>query len=324
MGVRREGPGRWRIQVQRAGRRISTTARSAEEAREIEAALRRDHHLARIGQAPERSLEQAMIRWLDEEAAHLRSRRATESHARALVPWIQGRRLDEIASVWTRYRDAHRGRLTNSTLNRRGAILRRVARLAHREWGWLDKAEAERIRLLPENPARHLYLTRAEIRRLASACSHPEARAAILLAAYTGLRLGEIMRLEASDVQGDILQVRPGKTGRPRPVPVHPAARSALEQLPLTIGWRWILRHFERARIAIGRPEIRFHDLRHTAASWLIQAGADLTTVRDMLGHRSIATTSRYAHLAVEHLREAVRRVGSGAPKVHPKRKAAR
>jgi integrase len=264
-----------------------------------------------------------LLRWLADDVPHLRSARATESHARALVPHVGARRLDEVGEVWAEYLAANRGTLTPSTLNRRGAILRRVARLAYREWGWLDRPVHERIRMLPENPARHLYLTQAELHRLVTACAHPQARAAILLAAYTGLRLGELMRLQPEDIEGDVLVVHTSKNGRPRRVPVHRLARPALDALPITVGWRWVLRHFERARDALGRPDLRFHDLRHTAASWLIQAGADLTTVRDLLGHRTVTTTSRYAHLAVEHLRAAVDAVGR-APPVHPKKKATR
>jgi integrase len=126
---------------------------------------------------------------------------------------------------------------------------------------------------------------------------------------YTGLRPSEILRLTKDDVQDGCLVIRTSKTGRPRVVPIHPAIKDAVKRLPIGVGYRWIARHFEAARAALGKPDWRIYDLRHTAASWLIQSGADLVTVRDILGHTSLAMTGRYSHLSTEHLRVAVRRV---------------
>jgi site-specific recombinase XerD len=60
----------------------------------------------------------------------------------------------------------------------------------------------------------------------------------------------------------------------------------------------------------IGMPDLRFHDLRHSAASAVRQAGVDLDTVGDVLGHKSRQSTKRYAHLGIEHLADAVRTIG--------------
>jgi len=110
-------------------------------------------------------------------------------------------------------------------------------------------------------------------------------------------------------VKHGAIAVRPGKTGRARLVPVHPAIRTALRRLPISCGWRWILRHFERARAAAGLAHVRFHDLRHTNATWLLDAGADPITVRDLLGHSSLGVTSRYLHRDMARLKRAVRRL---------------
>ncbi len=67
---------------------------------------------------------------------------------------------------------------------------------------------------------------------------------------------------------------------------------------------------FNRARTAIGRPDLHFHDLRYTFASWIVQAGESLYTAGALLGHASPKTTQRYSHLADEHLRAAVLKIG--------------
>jgi integrase len=163
---------------------------------------------------------------------------------------------------------------------------------------------------LPENESRHIYLSQQEVNKLCAAIEHQPTRDAVMIAAYAGLRLGEIMRLEPDNVRRGCLYVATSKSGRPRVVPIHPAIRSAVKRLPLPCGQRWITRHFEAAREVLKHKEWRFHDLRHTNASWLIAAGADLVTVRDLLGHSSLAVTSRYTHLQTKHLKAAVRRIG--------------
>jgi len=132
------------------------------------------------------------------------------------------------------------------------------------------------------------------------------------LALNTGIRRGEQygLRWENVDLDRGILTVR-GKTGR-RFVPVNAAARSAIERLHQASGgsefvcpreWR---RWFEAACRSAKVHDFRWHDLRHTFASRLVMAGADLSSVQKLLGHRSIVTTQRYAHLSPEHLRATV------------------
>lgn len=305
--------GLWRVQVQKNGRRISTTAGSAEEARAIEARIRRDHFLSRAGLPPERSLEDAITRWLDDHVPQLKRSKDYESHIRALLPYVGSARIEQAPDVWRDYRAAN-PELTNSTHNRRGAVLRRVCNLA-RTWGWTTDDIAARIQLLPENAARHTYLTQADVAALVKATDHQPTRDAIQIAAYAGLRISEIMQLDASSVRDGCLYLPTSKSGRPRMIPIHKTLKAAVKRLPIPCGTRWITRHFEAAREALGHPEWRFHDLRHTNASWLIQSGADLVTIRDLLGHSTLAVTGRYAHLSVSHLRTAVSRIG--APKTH-------
>lgn len=100
-----------------------------------------------------------------------------------------------------------------------------------------------------------------------------------------------------------------GKTGAPQLVPLHPRVKRIAAKLPLCTDQ--VLRdEWDAARKALGLGRVRFNDLRHAAASWLLQSGASLMHVRDLLGHSDVRVTQRYAHLQVDHLRTAVRRIG--------------
>lgn len=152
----------------------------------------------------------------------------------------------------------------------------------------------------------------------------------VLLALNTGLRRGELLQLRWRDVRLEqrLLTVRGegAKTGQTRHVPLNTEAVTVLTNwkpaspapdgfvfpgsdatTPLTEArgaWEGILK---KAAIV----SFRFHDTRHTFASKLVMAGVDLNTVRELLGHRKIAMTLRYAHLAPEHKAAAVERLVS-------------
>lgn len=101
------------------------------------------------------------------------------------------------------------------------------------------------------------------------------------------------------------------KTLRTRIVPIHPRIRCCLRYAMRS---RFVTNyHFVKARKAAGMPWLHFHDLRHSAASELINGGVDLYTVGAVLGHRSAASTKRYAHLATERLAEAIMQIGRRA-----------
>jgi integrase len=99
------------------------------------------------------------------------------------------------------------------------------------------------------------------------------------------------------------------KTGKPRLVPVAKSARPYLSALPLALDYWQLHKQFLAARKKAGMPHLRFHDLRHTCASWLINEGVDLYVVGKILGHSGPQTTARYAHLADKTLKRAMARL---------------
>lgn len=140
----------------------------------------------------------------------------------------------------------------------------------------------------------------------------------VLLALNTGMRRGEILNLKWSDFNHGQLTVRGAgtKNQQSRVVPLNAEAKAVLntwesgsewifpgkEESPITT----IKRSWEGIRAKATLPNLRFHDLRHTFATRLLQRGADIKTVSALLGHQDIAVTARYLHATDESKRNAV------------------
>lgn len=261
---------------------------------------------AAAGREPKRLIADAVERWLTDHVPRLRSERKTRNHVRALLPYIKGRKLTEIAKVWSEVRAAEIDKAP-ATVNHKGRILRQIGRAAWQEWEWLDKPP--KIELLTETP-RETFLTTKQVEDLAKACEDDAAAGYLLLAAYTGLRRSHLLRLTHHDVQGEFLRIdRSGKTRTLQLVPLHPKVQALAEALPLGISDWQLEQEWKAARKACGLEHVRWHDLRHTCASWLAQAGVPLHTIGEFLGHSSPSMTKRYAHLQPGHLADAVRRI---------------
>ncbi|WP_232482277.1 site-specific integrase [Burkholderia ubonensis] len=100
------------------------------------------------------------------------------------------------------------------------------------------------------------------------------------------------------------------KNGRPRLIPIYPRIAVIARGVTFTIP-PWKLKdEWVKARTKAGHPDVRFHDLRHSAASEMINAGIDLYTVGGVLGHKTTTSTKRYAHLVTNKLAEAVKKIG--------------
>lgn len=188
---------------------------------------------------------------------------------------------------------------------------------------------AARIRRKTENNGRVRYLSDDEYNRLKESIEQcgPRFVAAFDLSLHTGMRAGEqfSIRWRQVDFHNKILTLPKTKNGKVRHIPLNAVALSALE----TLGTHGRGKHlpvfpndegeavqgprgwFKNAVDRAGIPDYTWHCNRHTFASRLVMAGVDLRTVGELLGHRSLQMTLRYAHLAPSHTANAVDRLVS-------------
>ncbi len=211
--------------------------------------------------------------------------------------------------------------LTPATVNRHLATLKHMFTKAV-EWEMVDEAVLRRVRRvkqLPEHNQRLRYLSQEEITRLLGACAD-HLYPIVVVALHTGMRKREILSLrwDQVDFRHGLLLLEKTKNGLRREIPMNTVVRETLQQLPRRLDspyvftneagkpFRDVKRSFITACRRAGIRDLRFHDLRHTFASHLVMAGADLPTVKQLLGHQTLTMTLRYAHLAPTHTAQAV------------------
>ena len=209
--------------------------------------------------------------------------------------------------------------------------------VARKEWNWCESSPVENVQRPKVNNERTRYLTDAERESLLNACeiSHnPDLYLVVLLAISTGMRKGEIMGMRWQDIHAapdqSFTRVHLPKTknGKARSVLLTSPALELLEdrrtklmesqQTKVAAGLVFpsttnsskpvdLRKPWSAALQAAGIEEFRFHDLRHTTASYLAMNGASLLAISKVLGHKTTKMTERYSHLATSHIDEVVR-----------------
>lgn len=251
-----------------------------------------------------------------EHAKTLRSPKTAEHHALRAGQWMIGKRASDAPAVARKMIDDMREAYKPATINRSLGAMKKALTLAYQK-DMIPVDYGDKVRRLPENNARHEYLSIAQVKVLADQASD-QVRAAIWIALLTGCRRGEILKLTQADIKGKTLRIQAGntKTLRERTIPIVPALRPWLDHVPLQINFEGLKTGFRRAREAVGMQSFTFHDLRHSCASLLINMGTPLEVVRDILGHTTVKTTERYAHLQIDRQKDALmalsRAVGRG------------
>lgn len=201
--------------------------------------------------------------------------------------------------------------LAPGTVNRRLCVLKASAKYAKRK-GWATRNLSSEVELLPEPRYTRREVSPDMARRLLESASTARAKALIAAAAFTGMRLSEVLRFDPErHVEDDAIRMR-GKNGEERLIPIPDELRPYLGEFPMDkSGWRNVYRGWERARERAGL-KIRFHDLRHMAATAMAEAGNHPLVVADVLGHKSLATTKKYTHPSLAAKRKALGAITSG------------
>jgi integrase len=221
-----------------------------------------------------------------------------------------------------RFQAERAGAASPSTANRDFQVLKRMFNLAVR-WGLLEKNPCLHVERLKEPAGRERFLDQVEQQKLLKCCAEPF-RTLIFVALRTGMRRGELLGLRRRDVDfsRSLITLRVTKSGSPRHLPMLPQVREALIRLAKTraedeklfvsskgrpYSGDGVQSNFLRACRRAQLLDFHFHDLRHTYASDCVAAGMELAVLAKLLGHKSVKTTERYAHLGESQVREAVR-----------------
>jgi len=205
--------------------------------------------------------------------------------------------------------------LAPATCNRILAVFKSICSLATTH-GLLPAGQSPCADVLPFkiHTLRERYLTQDEARRLMQELEksdRPEA-AAIRLLLLTGARKNEILKARWEHIRLDLrlLIVPLSKSGKPRHIPLSDEAIMLIRAIPRVPGCPWLFPgrapgkplsgvyvFWNKLRCGLGLADVRIHDLRHTFASFLVNAGHSLYEVQKLLGHSDPRTTMRYAHL---------------------------
>jgi len=254
----------------------------------------------------------------------------------ALVTAVTPERVEEY-----RHRRLHHDQVSDRTVNRDiqelKAMFNRVIR--YKRWQGSVDNPAAYLSLAKERNERVRFLNKREIHLLVDAAA-PHLRPIIITAVHTGMRRGEILglRWKAVDLNRGSIRIEQSKNGEGRYVPISAELRAVLGELPSRGAGEFVfpspvagaqtkgerpLRDIKTAFLRAVREtsieDFRFHDLRHTFASHLVMSGADLNTVRELLGHKSLKMTLRYAHLSEAHKDGVIKLIDRafGTPKTH-------
>ena len=239
-----------------------------------------------------------------------------------LLSTFKGNTLSEITPIMIESYKARRiEKVSPATVNRELANLKNMFTKAI-EWGMAKSNPTMGIRRLKEPPGRIRYLQTTEIKALIEACAD-HIKPIVLTALNAGMRKGEILQLRwgCVDLRNRKIVVLNSKNNESRIIPINKTLNDEFERIhkgkrgeyvfaaPNGQPYGDIKKGFAGAVRRAGIRDFRFHDLRHTFASYLVMSGVDLRTVQQLLGHKDLMMTMRYSHLSSKHVQESIERL---------------
>lgn len=277
----------------------------------------------RLGLKPSYSWKEAVIRWLNET-----SDKATHEEDKSKLKWLDTYlgelMINEInLNAIDKIRAAKLKEASKATVNRYLALVRAILIRSRDEWEWIERAP--KIRLFKENSSRERALTMEQAKILLGELPEHQ-RSTVLFALATGLRLSNVVRLEWAQVNLALRHawVRGSQSKNRSPIAI-PLNDLAIEVLQQQIG-----KHSERVFTYRGKPfeaantkawkaallranieDFKWHDLRHTWATWQRQAGTPTHELQRLGGWKTAAMVERYAHVAPDNLAYAASRLNA-------------
>lgn len=313
------------------GRRVRESTGTTDLTEACAYASRRHAEERRGGAMPSRApltIAEAMARYLTENTSTY-AETGQRYHVAAMAPHLHGMLADlddeQVAQMIARLRDSGKG---PATCNRHLATLSAVCKRAREVWKAPTGMWEARHHRQREPKGREVFLEYAQAQQLIAEIV-PHARGPVLLDLLTGLRRGNVLGLSWEETSLDMGRlVLRTKGDRRHSVHLVPEAIALLASIQPDAGlrkgpvWRYrnpatdcrcphcanpgnagkpirsVRTSFATAARKLGlNQRLRFHDIRHTVASWLLAEAGDLQLVREVLGHQDITTTARYAHL---------------------------
>ncbi|MCW5969432.1 MAG: site-specific integrase [Blastocatellales bacterium] len=322
--IRKDRPGFYISWVDAAGRRRK---RKVNAANITQARMIRNAELTKVEQtkalgftpAGEESFEEVADRFLQYQRARLTDSAFDREEGiveNRLKPFFRGLKLAAVRRAEIqRYITKRSGAVGANSVIKEINVIKHMMRLAV-EWELIPYSPAQGIKTPKAPPGRVRYLQPTEVRILLE--FSPEwLRPIIAIAALTGMRRSEIVGLRWMDVDlnGGRILLPQTKNGDGRIVYLNASAQNVVRSLPSGLPLSRVFGEITPGQVTaafirlchdVEIVNFRFHDLRHTAASWMRMAGADIHTVAQILGHKDLRMAARYQHLSPAFLADAV------------------
>jgi len=290
----------------------------------------------KTSEAKKHTVSDLIKRYKDNVLPDIKSRKDRENH---LVYWedklgnftladITPAKIVECRDDLAQGETPKKTKRSNSTVNRYMSTLSHAFSVAFKEWGWLDDNPFRKVSTLKEPRGRVRFLDDDERKDLLEACKdHSNVLYTIVVIALsTGARKGEILSLRWSQVNLNkgMITINDTKNNERRSIPLQghaldlvndlgkvrrldtdllfPSKTNSDRQLSIDTIWKGIIKESEILNF-------RFHDLRHSAASYLAMNGASIAEIAEVLGHKTLQMVKRYAHLSESHTSKVVEKM---------------
>jgi len=331
---------RYRVRIARQGQKVISATfdkRTKADAfiREYDTSQRATKYLDKQ-ESKKHTLSDAIERYIQEgQADDLKSKSDKLRQLNTFNELFGYLRLSElfkpaiVSEIESKLRNRTKGKkLTNATVNRYFSALSSLCQIAYENWYWLESNPIRNYRKKKEDKNYGRCLTENEFEKLKKACKlKPKDQISIVvtIALCTGMRKGEIryLKWENINLKQGVISLKNTKNGSPRTVPIVEPALSMLKAhskirriktdwvfngrdsektgMPFNINKPWV-----NLRDSLEITNFRFHDLRHTCASFLAKNKVNTRLIAEILGHKTLAMAMRYSHLNVEDQRESL------------------